>query len=117
MTTEITNDADIIDSRDIIARIEELEGADERDEAEDAELAALKALQDEASGYAEDWLYGAALIRGTYFTDYVMELLSDIGALPRDIPHYIVIDEEATADNIRQDYTSVDFDGVEYWVR
>ncbi len=46
-----------------------------------------------------------------------MEMLSDIGDLPRDIPHYIVIDEDATARNIQQDYTSVDFDGATYWVR
>jgi DNA repair exonuclease SbcCD ATPase subunit len=148
---------DILDSRDIIERIEELES--EREQladnlsavqhqvslvpTEDAEgieaaeqnaanaaealldwdsdnaeeLAALKALQDEAEGYCEDWKYGAALIRDSYFTDYAQELLQDIGDLPKDIPHYIVIDWEATARNIQQDYTSVEFDGVTYWVR
>ena len=46
-----------------------------------------------------------------------MELLSDIGDLPAEIPHYIVINREATARNIRMDYSSVDYDGVTYWYR
>jgi hypothetical protein len=46
-----------------------------------------------------------------------MDMLADCGTLPRDIPWYIEIDEEATAKNIEMDYASVDFDGVEYLIR
>lgn len=121
---------DVIDSRDVIARIEELEG--ERDATEDAgpgytwaelnpedadELKALKALAEEAEGYAPDWRYGATLIRESYFEDYCQEFVEDIGDLPKDLPDYIVIDWEGTARNIRVDYTEVDFDGVPYLVR
>lgn len=125
MTTDaITNDADVLDSRDIIARIDELlERKDDEEqtyplnEEEAAELAALVALAEEAEGYADDWRHGATLIRETYFTDYTEELLQDIGDLPKNLPGYVVIDWEATARNIQVDYTSVEFDGVTYWVR
>jgi len=140
----ISNYDDIIDSRDIIERIEELqdqfstcphcgeglptcdgtqtycpdcEQDTEFDSEEVAELAALVALQEETEGYAPDWHHGATLIRESYFTDYAMEMLADIGDLPHEIPHYIVIDEEATAENIKVDYTEVEFDGVSYLVR
>lgn len=151
----ISNTDDVIDSRDVIERVEELEA--ERQELQDAldeivqirsdnelngvqdteidthraaldaliewddenkaELDALKALAEEAEGYSEDWRHGATLVRDSYFEDYARELLEDIGDIPRDLPHYIEIDWEATARNIRMDYTEVDFDGVSYWVR
>lgn len=148
----------VIDSRDVIERIEELEGerealteavasaqeavdgqekADDVDETtqeetleeaeaallewtegdEGQELKALLALQDEAEGYAGDWKYGATLIREDYFPDYCQELVSDIGDLPKDIPGYLVIDWDKTADNLRVDYTEVNFDGTTYLVR
>jgi len=151
-----TNDQ-VIDSRDVIERIEELEGekealADAVSEAQDAldeagdlaenltelqataeaadtaldewdqsdegqELKALLALQDEAEGYSSDWKYGATLIREDYFPEYCQELVSDIGDLPKDIPGYLVIDWDKTADNLKADYTEVDFDGTTYLVR
>lgn len=100
MTTDaITNDADVLDSRDIIDRIEELQGrkddeeqTDPLNEEEADELAALVALAEEAEGYADDWRHGATLIRETYFTDYTEELLQDIGDLPKNLPGYVVID-------------------------
>jgi hypothetical protein len=130
--TTIDNTDDILDSRDIIARIEEL--TDERDSfapdldatpadwaavnPEDAEeLATLTALAEEAEGYAPDWTHGETLIRDSYFTEYAMGLLADCGDLPRELPHYIVIDEEATARNIRMDYTAVEFGDITYWIR
>jgi len=58
MADTIDNSLDVIDSRDVIARIEELEEmlcpsdeADGTDNEERLELAALVALADEASGY------------------------------------------------------------------
>lgn len=158
MNRDINNAEDVIDSRDVIARIEELEGerealADEvteareyydnmdNDASDDAiamsvgaieaaetdlrdwdgdngeELIALRALADEGENSAEDWRHGATLVRDSYFSTYAEELIQDIGGLPRNIPSYLVIDWEATAANIQQDYSSVEFDGVTYWVR
>lgn len=156
MTTDISNRDDIIDSSDVIARIDELESelealneaveeaatalADADAEVDDMEtlngeyedaqqalkdwndeegieLENLRALAEEAEGYSDDWRHGATLVRDSYFSEYAQELVQDIGDMPNGIPSYIVIDWEATADNIKADYTSVDFDGVEYWVR
>ena len=116
---EITNSDDIIDSRDVIKRIDELEGLDERDEDEQEELDKLKALQDEAEGYSPDWKYGATLIRESYFTKYAEQLAEDIGNYSsRDVKWpYTCIDWEKAADELKQDYTIVDFDGTDYYIR
>lgn len=132
-TTQIDNYQDVIDSRDIIERIEELTDelcnwiSDDSERytvdwtkaypEESAELDILKSLASEASDYAPDWEYGETLIRDSYFTDYIMEMLEDCGTLPADIPWYVEIDKEATAKNCQVDYTSVDYDGITYWVR
>lgn len=153
-TAEISNSDAIIDSRDVIARIEELESerqtlADSVDEAktelqdnpageeialqsvieerkaelatwdEDngAELKALKALADEGESLA-DWTYGVALVRESYFEDYARELAEDTGAIKRGMAWpYDCIDWERAAEQLKMDYTSVDFDGVTYYGR
>lgn len=130
--TAISNHENIIDSRDIIARIGYITAADcQDDEAADGcdmagdcprcygeaaeELAVLTALADE--GIAE-WEDGATLIRDSYFTEYAEELAGDIGYIDREagwpLNH---IDWEAAADELKIDYMSVDFDGAEYWAR
>lgn len=119
---------DIIDVRDIIDRIEELENLIEGEGCGDtcddykSELTALMALMQELEGMGgdEQWQggwYPLTLIRDSYFTDYARELLEDCGALPRDLPHYIEIDWDATARNIRVDYSSLEINGVTYWTR
>lgn len=117
MTKELTNTEDIIDSRDIIARIEELESMEPRDEDEETELKGLKALAEEAEGCA-DWPYGETLIRDSYFVEYAEQLAEDIGAINRDStwPNDC-IDWDRAAEQLQMDYTSVDFDGVIYWLR
>lgn len=117
MTTP-TPSEDMIDSRDVIERIDELEADDDLDENEREELAALKALADEAEGYADDWQYGETLIRGTYFTEYAKELADDIGAIAGTEQWPLMhIDWEAAADDLKHDYTEVEFDGVPYFIR
>jgi hypothetical protein len=142
MSNTISNSDDVIDSRDVITRLEELRDArqsivDARDDADatldDKELAiktlaewgddngaefnSLMDLDSNGDGYSGDWKYGATLIRDSYFEDYARQLCEDIGDVPKNLPHYIEIDWAATARNIRMDYTSVSFDGVDYWVR
>jgi hypothetical protein len=90
--------------------------------AEAAELAQLRALLDELKGYGgdEQWRgdwYPAQLIDDEYFVEYATDLVVDCGELPRDMPHYIVVDWAATARNIREDYSTVDVDGRTYWYR
>lgn len=129
MTRDIDNTQDIIDSRDVIARIEELEAEQEAllDDEREAdgeweayygqELAALKALADEAEG-SPDWRHGEVLIRYSYFEDYARQLAEDVGAISDDAQWPCnCIDWEQAANELRMDYFSVDFDGVDYWIR
>jgi len=152
MANTIGNSDNVIDSRDVLARIEYLQGEidahdtqvaddhqaetdctdeaageyaasiigapDDPMESERNELAALQSLADDASGYAADWQYGETLIRDSYFKEYAMELAEDIGAIDRDAkwPN-TCIDWEQASDELKMDYTQVDFDGVAYWIR
>jgi hypothetical protein len=130
METKLDLNADIIDVRDIIARYEEL--AAEMPEGTDAamyewldanpELRQLSAILDELKGYGgdEQWRgdwYPVTLIRGKYFTRYVQDMLDDLGVIPKDFPHYVVIAWDSTASNIRLDYTSIAINGATYWYR
>jgi len=110
-----TNNDDMIDSRDVITTIDELKYTATPDEKD--YLYSLFALVKEAEG-SPDWEYGETLIRDTYFKDYAMQLADDIGAINRD-SHWPndYIDWDRAASDLQMDYTSVDFDGVEYWIR
>jgi len=132
MSKEISNQNDLIDSRDVIERIQELQnrGAAERriehpdlepsedDEEELRELDALLALAEEAEGYSEDWPDGATLIRDSYFVEYAQQLAEDIGCIDRNGAWPAdCINWERAAEELQMDYTQVDFDDVTYWVR
>lgn len=140
MTDNLLDGRDVIDSRDIIARIEELEAGgvgryDETGEADaheiaDADLsahmdadereeyAALIAFRDEMTDCLPDWEYGETLVRESYFTTYAQELAEDIGAVSTDAswPNGY-IDWERAARDLRMDYTCADLAGVTYWGR
>lgn len=116
----ISNSDDVIDSRDVIERIKELEEIIDDGSpthAEKEELQALKKLESEAEG-SPDWEYGETLVRDSYFEDYAEELARDTGSVDDNAKWPMNhIDWEAAADELKQDYTSVDFDGVDYWIR
>lgn len=136
MARSIDNSEDIIDSRDVIERIEELEGERdahnednpgedsdgltdwEREYDDDArELKALQELAEEGSGYS-DWEHGAQLIRDSYFETYAQELAEEIGAISGSEGWpFNCIDWEKAARELRMDYSSIDFNGETYWVR
>ena len=83
-TNQITNSDDVIDSRDVIARIDELDelASEQELSVEEAdEYVALKELAGEGSDYSPDWQYGSTLIRDSYFKEYAMQLAEDIGAI------------------------------------
>ncbi len=144
MQTQLDLTADIIDICDIFARVEELEDArldftapnrdgyqttigaaeiwDRQNPEDAAELVALTAILDKLKGnsgdeqWCGDW-YPLYLIADSHFTAYAREMLEDCGDIPRDIPHYIEIDWNATARNVRTDYTPIDIDDATYWYR
>ncbi len=108
-------DTNVVSSLDIIARIEELKDRDDLDDNESAELAALQKFESKYD-YVDDWNYGAHFIAEEYFTEYVKDMLEGCGTIPRDLPDYVAIDWEETADNIRCDYADAEFNGVSYYV-
>jgi hypothetical protein len=81
---------------------------------------AYKALEEfcnDGEQYCDDWHHGVQLILDEHWTEYAEELARDIGALPRDLPDWVVIDWEATADNLKDDYTPIEWGAYTYWVR
>ena len=120
----IDNTNDIIDVRDIIARIEDLE-SEQPLQADDylAELDLLKALMDDLKGnggdeqWDGDW-YPVTLVNVSHFTEYAQQLAEDIGAIPSDAkwPNNH-IDWDAAADALKEDYSEVEYDGVTYLYR
>jgi hypothetical protein len=140
LSQAVSEGVDIIDSRDVIARIEELESEracfdpdsritdpteadfakarEEWDEGEDGEeLKRLRSLADDASD-SPDWEHGESLISEHHFEDYARQLAEDIGAL-EDCDHWpaTCIDWERAAEQLQQDYTSVTYGDTTYWIR
>ena len=76
----------------------------------DDELNELRDLRDQVKD-AED-----PLIRDSYFSTYAEELASDLYGVENHWP-FTCIDWDSAAEALQMDYTSVDFDGVDYWVR
>lgn len=170
-TREVTSTDDMIDVRDIIARVEELEAEItgeldgeaqlddegnvkediakcgvcgfewndalisgitptpsgrcpvEYEHAEREELATLTDLLDELRGCGgdEQWQghwYPVTLINSDYFEDYARQLADDIGAINAEAtwPNNH-INWEAAAEDLKQDYSTVDFGESTYYYR
>jgi hypothetical protein len=123
MTVTVDLTADIIDIRDIIERIEELNClVDEIGEGSCIEeWKILTGIMAELAGnggdeqWRGDW-YPLTLIRDHHFVDHCRELCEDIGAVPRDLPAYIAIDWDETARNLMVDYSSVEIPCNNRWV-
>ena len=138
--TVISSTDNIIDSRDVAKRLEELEA--DRDmylsDIEEAknleeENTYINALEWFDTEYIDEiyelrelmndimelrgWEYGLTLVHEDYFTKFVIQELKDVGDLPRDLPWYIEIDEEATVNNLKDEYIPIEFDNTTYYVR
>jgi len=90
---------------------EELEEFKQSNEFE--ELEELKELESEIP----QWIDGNQLINEDHFIDYCKDLIKDIGDLPKNIPSYIVIDWESTAENLKVDYSEIDYQGETWFYR
>jgi hypothetical protein len=157
-TKEITNSENVIDVRDIIARVEELESdaecqcghsrdyhqtvrEDEQgsedcehdgcgcssfyfaDEDERDEFKRLTVLLDELRGnggdhdWRGDW-YPVILVRDSYFEDFAREEAESLDLIKSDARWpYTCIDWKKAARELQMDYSTSDFDGVDYYYR
>lgn len=81
------------------------------------EITEIDVLEDEVS--SSEWDYGIIFISEDKFEDYCKELLEDIGDLPPNLPAYIEdnIDWAGVADDLRVDYSEVEYQGETYLFR
>ena len=118
------------EAREAVKAAELSENSTEIDEANAALDAAEKALSEFEGGETEegcDWAElkkvedeineaaanGNGFIAESYFRDYVIDLVADIGDLPKDLPAYIAdnIDWYGVAEDLKVDYTEIDMGG------
>lgn len=115
---------DYLNSSDIIARINELEGelfdedknlVEGYDHEEFQEYENLKVINDEGEKYIEDWTYGATLVSEDAWVDYATDYIQEAyyGVTWTDFP-YSHMDWEAAADELREDYYEIEIDGETY---
>lgn len=155
-TSEIDNNTDILDSREIQERLDyltdeiqsalESSGRDETDFstlAEDHTPEDLERIIDrlinrellESSVWDEwsiiretfdgvkdcsEWKFGMTFLRESYVDeDWAENECKGMGLIPNDLPFFIEsnIDWDGVKDDLLQDYTSLDFDGVKYYYR
>ena len=83
-------------------------------EDEYQQIEAINEIEDEVGGEFED---GCLLIEEDYFEDHVEDMLVDCGYIPKDLPSWIEIDWEATAENVKQDYSELEYKGDTYYFR
>ena len=88
---------------------------EELEELEDR-LEDLKDFVEDLEGYG-DWNCSETLIREDAIDEYLKDEAKDCGGFPDDFPSWITIDWDDTIDNLKQDYTSAEFQGTEYWMR
>lgn len=83
------------------------------------ELEVIEDINELENSVGSEWSYGVTLIDEDDFQDYCEELVSDIGDLPKDLPSYISnnIDWEGVAEDLKVDYSEVEFRGTSYLYR
>ena len=109
---------------DVVEAIEEFESAQAGDDPDEEialpypaqEYLALKKFADDAGTFDD-------AIREDCFEEYIKDLINDAYEMPEEMKsgqwpyRHITIDYEAAAEEARQDYYEVDFDGVTYLCR
>lgn len=144
---------DIVDTRDIQERIDEIEDdidtlenemsdlEEEIDELIDSEedgnqniidlkldeieekVGVIKDLKEELDNLLNiksevpEFEEGNTLIHENYWVEYVQDLVTDCGYISSDLPWWIEIDWDRTADNVAQDYSTIEIEGNTYYYR
>ncbi len=123
---DIENEDDYADKQnDIDNKLEEI--ADKESEIQECEFeydsyseefAELETLKEEIeSNSDEGFEYGIQLIHENDIDDYLNEMLVDCDYISKDLPQWVVINWQATYDNMKQDYNEVELNGNTFYVR
>ena len=74
---------------------------------------------DELEACAPDYQYGESVIHEDYFTEYSTDLVKDCGYIPNELPDFIEnnIDWDGVAEELKVDYTTVEYEGSTYHIR
>lgn len=99
---------------DILSEEEEIQSWKEDWEDELEQIEEINKIED---SIGSEFDYGCTLVSEDYWEDYVEDLLVEIGYLPKDLPSWIEIDWEATANNVKVDYIEVEYQGQTYYGR
>lgn len=74
------------------------------------EIQEIDSVEDEVGDLYE----GYTLILYDDFEEYVQELVIELGYIPSDKPWWIEIDWSETAENLKMDYSEVEYEGETY---
>lgn len=108
--------ANYLNPSELLERLEELRGMDdEGDEFDQDEFNTLNDAEDALKEAIEN--DGSQLIHEYDFKDHCKELLEYNESSLANLPWFIIIDWEATADNIRVDYSEVEIFSDTYLYR
>ena len=94
-------------------RFEEEEIESWKEDFED-ELKEIEEIDDVENELGSEFEYGVTLVDVDDWEEFVEQDLEDIGYIPKDFPSWIEIDWKATANNVRQNYTEVTYQGNSY---
>src|ERR1700686_110024 len=115
--TSALDKSEIEDLKDAVRCAEEAL-ADWDDSDSGTHLTALRLLDSEGRDASSDWLNGVSLIRDEYFEEYAQQFAEDIGEVNsrNDTWPLNCIDWKLAAEQLQQDYTSINFDNQIYWI-
>ena len=108
------------DIRDVIKRLETLEGEEELSEDEDEEFRQIESFLEEVEGRGgdEEWRgswYPVTFIKGSDFESAMDQLVEDCYDIPKNLPDFMTV--VLNYDALQSDYTSVKINGNIYWYR
>ena len=83
------------------------------------ELEVIEDINELENSVGSEWSYGVTLIDEDDFEDYCEEELEQCGYFPKDFPQWIKnnIDWKGIAEDMKQDYSEVEFRGTTYLFR
>ena len=99
---------------DILFEEEEIESWKQDWQEEINQITCIDEVEDEIGS---EFDFGVTLIPEDDFTDYVEDLLKGYGYISDGFPSWIEVDWEATAENVKQDYSELEYEGETYFYR